>query len=71
MDYYHYFDGIVLMRQAYREKDMLVKILTRPRKVNVLFTKCTAKQSSINSCDTGVYKSDFLLGIFIKMGLVS
>ncbi len=34
MDYYHYFDGIVLMRHA--RKIYLLKFDERPRKVNVL-----------------------------------
>jgi len=62
MDYYHYFDGIVLMRQAYREKDMLVKILTRDHGKLMFFLRNAQQSNHPLTAATQVFTRATFLG---------
>ena len=62
MDYYHYFDGIVLMRQTYREKDMLVKILTRDHGKLMFFLRNAQQSNHPLTAATQVFTRATFLG---------
>ena len=62
MDYYHYFDGIVIMRQTYREKDMLVKILTRDHGKLMFFLRNAQQSNHPLTAATQVFTRATFLG---------
>ena len=62
MDYYHYFDGIVIMRQTYLEKDMLVKILTRDHGKLMFFLRNAQQSNHPLTAATQVFTRATFLG---------